>query len=158
MQPQPQISSIQSHPIDQTSQPAGCTQSQGAGGRQLCVNLKIPSLGSSVLVAQLCLILCDPMIYSPPSSSVHGIFQARILEWVAIPFSRESSLPRDRTLVSALQADSFTPEPQGKPIVSISGKQRMNIRIQIADTERTFCGFSVLIILKDSICDAAFST
>ena len=40
------------------------------------------------LVTQLCLTLCDPMDYSPPGSSVHGILQARILEWVAIPFSR----------------------------------------------------------------------
>ena len=48
-----------------------------------------------VLVAQLCLTLCDPMDCSPPSSSVHGILQARILEWVAIPFSRGSFQPRD---------------------------------------------------------------
>ena len=48
-----------------------------------------------VLVAQSCLTLCEPMGCSLPGSSVHGIFQARILEWVAIPFSRESSLPRD---------------------------------------------------------------
>ena len=41
-----------------------------------------------VLDAQLCLTLYDPMDCSPPSSSVHGIFQARILEWVAVPFSR----------------------------------------------------------------------
>ena len=40
-----------------------------------------------VLVAQLCLILCDPVGYSPPGSSVRGILQARILEWVAISFS-----------------------------------------------------------------------
>ena len=47
------------------------------------------------LVAQSCLTLCDPMDGSPPGSSVHGILQARILEWVAIPFSRGSSWPRD---------------------------------------------------------------
>ena len=44
-----------------------------------------------VLVAQSCPTLCDPMDCSPPGSSVHGILQARILEWVAIPFSRGSS-------------------------------------------------------------------
>ena len=44
-----------------------------------------------VLVAQSCLTLCDPMDYSPPGSSVHGILQARVLEWVAIPFSEGSS-------------------------------------------------------------------
>ena len=42
-------------------------------------------------VAQSCLTLCDPVDYSPPGFSVHGIFQARILEWVAISFSRRSS-------------------------------------------------------------------
>ena len=46
-------------------------------------------------VAQSCPTLCDPMDYSLPGSSVHGIFQARILEWVAISFSRESSQPRN---------------------------------------------------------------
>ena len=51
-------------------------------------------------VAQSCLILCDPMDCSLPGSSVHGIFQARVLEWVAISFSRGSSRPRDRTQVS----------------------------------------------------------
>ena len=48
-------------------------------------------------VTQLCPTLCDPMDCSLPGSSVHGIFQARILEWVAISFSRGSSQPRDQT-------------------------------------------------------------
>ena len=48
------------------------------------------------LAAQLCLTLCDPMDRSSPGSSVHVIFQARILEWVAMPSSRGSSQPRDR--------------------------------------------------------------
>ena len=42
-----------------------------------------------ILAAQWCLILCDPMYYSPTGPSVHGILQARILEWVDIPFSWE---------------------------------------------------------------------
>ena len=48
-----------------------------------------------VLAAQLCPALCDPMDCSLPASSVHGILQARILEWVAMPSSRGSSPPRD---------------------------------------------------------------
>ena len=48
-----------------------------------------------VLVTQLCPTLCDPLDCSPSVSSVHGILQAKILEWVAIPFSRGSSQPRD---------------------------------------------------------------
>ena len=48
-------------------------------------------------VAQSCLTLCDPVDCSPPGSSVHGIFPARILEWVAISSSRGSSHPKDQT-------------------------------------------------------------
>ena len=59
-------------------------------------------------VAELCLTLCDPMDCNPPGSSVHGILQARILEWVAIPFSRGSSGPRDRTQVSYITGRFFT--------------------------------------------------
>ena len=51
-------------------------------------------------VAQSCPTLCNPMDCSPPGSSIHGIFQARVLGWVAISFSRESSQPRDWTCVS----------------------------------------------------------
>ena len=52
--------------------------------------------------AQLCLTLSDPTDCSPPGSSVHGIFQARMLEWVAISFSEGSSRPRDRTCISCV--------------------------------------------------------
>ena len=58
--------------------------------------------GVKVLVAQLCPTLCDPMDGSPPGSSIYEILQARILEWVAIPFSRGSSRFRDRTQVSCI--------------------------------------------------------
>ena len=52
-----------------------------------------------VLAIQSCLTLCDPMDYWLPGSSVHGILQARVLEWVAISFYRKSSQPRDGTQV-----------------------------------------------------------
>ena len=68
-----------------------------------------------VLVAQSCLTLCDPMDCSPPSSSVHGILQAIILEWIAIPFSRASSRSRDPTWVACIAGGFFTAEPPGKP-------------------------------------------
>ena len=58
-------------------------------------------------VAQSCPTLCDPMDCNPPGSSVHGILQARILEWVAISFSRGSSQPRDRTRVSRIVGRRF---------------------------------------------------
>ena len=64
--------------------------------------------GFLVLVAQSCLTLCNPMDCSPPGSSVHGILQARILAWVAIPFSRGSSQPRDQIQVSCIAGRFFT--------------------------------------------------
>ena len=57
---------------------------------------------SEVKVTQSCPTLCNPTDYSPPGSSVHGILQARILEWRAIPFSRGSSPHRDQTQVSCI--------------------------------------------------------
>ena len=57
---------------------------------------------------QSCLTLYDPMDCSLPGSSVHGILQAIVLEWIAIPFSRGSSRPRDRTRVSRIVDRRFT--------------------------------------------------
>ena len=57
--------------------------------------LPIEKMKVKVLVVPSCLTLCDPMNCSLPGSSVHEMLWARILEWVAIPFSRESSGPRD---------------------------------------------------------------
>ena len=64
--------------------------------------------GQKVLVAQSCLTLWHPMDCSLPASSVHRIFQARVLEWVAIPFSRGSSWPRDWTWVSCIASRFLT--------------------------------------------------
>ena len=63
---------------------------------------------NKVLVTQLCLTLCDPMDCSLLGSYVHGIVQARILEWVAISFSMESSQPRGQTQVSFIACRFFT--------------------------------------------------
>ena len=59
-------------------------------------------------IAQLCLTLCDPIDCSLPGPSVHGIFQAIVLEWMAISFSRGSSQPRARTQVSCILDRRFT--------------------------------------------------
>ena len=59
-------------------------------------------------IAQSCPTLCDPMDCSLPGFLVHGIFQARVLEWVAISFSRRSSWPRDRTQISRVVGRHFT--------------------------------------------------
>ena len=74
------------------------------------------------LVTQLCQTLCDSIDCSPPGSSVHGIHQARILEWVAIPFSRP-------TQGLNLQADFLPSEPRGKPILQY--KEVYFIKVQL---------------------------
>ena len=80
----------QSLPISSQTSPSVC----------VCVCVK--------LVTQLCLTLWDPMDCSPPGSSVHGILQARTLEWVAMPSSRGSSRPRDRTWIFCIAGRFFT--------------------------------------------------
>ena len=80
------------------------------------------------LVTQSCLSFGDPMDCSPPDSSAHGILQARIMEWVAIPFSRGSSPPRNQTCVSCI-AGRFS-EPPGKPlrrIQTLSKRKGLNM-------------------------------
>ena len=58
-------------------------------------------------VAKSCMTVCDPIDSSLPGTFIHGIFQARVLEWVAISFSRGSSLPRDWTQVSSIAGRRF---------------------------------------------------
>ena len=79
------------------------TDTPGYSDQEKSLNLSLTGVGvcsQSALVAQLCPALCNPMDCSLPGSSVHGILQARILEWVAIFFSRGSSPRRDRTCIS----------------------------------------------------------
>ena len=71
--------------------------------------------GGGCLVTKSCLSLCDPMDCSLPGSSVHGISQARVLEWVAISSSRGSSWPGIEPTSPALAGGFFTTEPPGKP-------------------------------------------
>ena len=83
------------------------------GSQQFC---KLDSACMRAKLLKLCQTLCDPVAHSPPASSVHGILQARILEWAAMPSSR--SQPRDGTCVSCLlhgQVGSLSVVPPGKP-------------------------------------------
>ena len=64
---------------------------------------------------QSCPTLCDPMDFSPPGASIHGILQASILEWVAVPSFGGSSWPRDWVLVSCIASRFFSAAPPGKP-------------------------------------------
>ena len=79
---------------------------------------RIYSVMLPVLIAHLCSTLHDPMDYSLPGSSVHGIVQTRILEWVAFSFSRGSSRPRDWTRVSSSTGMSQQGRHQGSRCIA----------------------------------------
>ena len=65
------------------------------------IQCAVTTLATTCVYAQLCPILCDPMDCSPPGSSVHGVSQARILEWIAISFSRDLPYPKIEPLSAA---------------------------------------------------------
>ena len=102
-------------------------------------------------VAQSCPTLHDPLDYSLPGSPVHGIFKARVLEWVAISFSRVSSLPRDQTQVSYIADRCFTLWAIREAKVLIwciycvyAVKLNSLLTLHIWYTERTSCSLAVL--------------
>ena len=79
-------------------------------------------------VARSCTPLFNPMDCSSPGSSAHGIVQARVLEWVAIFSTRESSQPRDWTHVSCTAGRFFTAKPSGKSLLCDSFQIKQNLR------------------------------
>ena len=109
------LNSLSSNPHHQNKLPKievglECPHSEILSSPTAC-SLKSKHLGIlkvEVLVTHSCPALCDPMDSSPAGSSVHGILQARIPEWVAIAFSRGTSQPRDRTWVSCISGRFFT--------------------------------------------------
>ena len=114
-----------------------------------------------MLVAQSCPNLCNPMDCSLPGSSVHGIPQARLLEWVAIPFSRGSSRPRDETQVSCTAGGFFTSEPPGKPACALgtiylpSPPARFNtvsLLIQVFSLKATSHGSRIPVLKSSGSC------
>ena len=90
------------------------------------------------LAAKLYLTLCNPMDCSLQGSSVHGIYQARILEWVAISFSRGSYQPRDITCVSYIGRAIFifTTASPGKPSARTSGVSRKDMMEFLQDLRK----------------------
>ena len=87
------------------------------GGFYKSDNVSFTSICMHAQSLQSCLTLCDPMDCSPPGSSVHGILQARILEWVASPPPGDlnTGIKPMSPVSPALQADSLPTEPPGKP-------------------------------------------
>ena len=97
--------------------------------------------------------LCDPMDCSPPSSSVHGILQARILEWVAVPSSRESSWLRDQTYLSCgscMAGRFFISEPPGKPLIGYTPIQNKKFK-KIAGSKSLRSAFTLKDFLMEKL-------
>ena len=93
-----------------------------------------------MLVAQSCPALCNPMDCSLRGSSIHGIFQARVLEWVAISFSRGSSQSRDGTWVFCLAGEFFTTDSSGKSLIMLMYKYSFTLVQQSRYTLNSFKG------------------
>ena len=98
------------------------------------------------------LLSCNPMDCSPPGSSVHWVFQGRILEWVAIPFSRGFSQPRDQTRVSCWQMDSLPPGHRGSlgkgtKLTSQPANEGLKGRFQLQVGVTQTTGLGVLVTL-----------
>ena len=93
--------------------------------------------------AHSCPMLCEPKDCSPPGSSVHGISQARVLEWVGIPYCRRSSQPKDGTHVSCISGRFCTTEPPEKPlyVTLFSIKPRESKRM----TKKLVIGLCILL-------------
>ena len=87
-----------------------------------------------VLVIESCLTLLHPMDCSLPDSSVHGILQARILEWVAIPFSRRFSWSRDQTQVSCTAGRFFTVWSTGLSTPNSTARASIQIHLSLRES------------------------
>ena len=89
--------------------------SVGAKAKLKSLLLTESEIKSEIEVAHSCPTLCDPMDCRLSGSSIHGIFQARVLEWISISFSRDLPGPGIKPGSPALQADALPSEPPGKP-------------------------------------------
>ena len=112
-------------------------------------------------VTQSCLTLCDPMDCSLQGSSVHGIFQARIQEWVVISFSRGSSQARDRTWVACIAGRRFTIWAPGKHFKMITKISLVTVSLKILNSYCQYfphCAFyaHALFSLKLEVCTSYF--
>ena len=109
-------------------------------------------------VTQSCPTLCDPTDCSLPGSSVHGIFQARVLEWVAISFSRGSSRPRDQTRVSLIVGRCFYRLSQASPVYLVSplkliGEVDLQTRFLLFLLNKA-CGVPFSILVSLLVCES----
>ena len=119
----------------------------------LVAYLRVSILFTHVLVAQSCPTLFDPTNCSPPGFSVHGMVQARILEWVAIPSSRGSSQSRDQTLISGIAGRIFTVWAIGKSFFMAEYYSTVgidNVSFIHSSTGAHFNGFCLLSVVSNA--------
>ena len=122
-------------PTPHSAHSSGCIFTPGCNFLSICFLrwtidfTRTETVSCVCIVAQLCLTLCDPKDCNPPGSSVYGIFQARILEWVAIPPPGDLPHPGIELAslhslqLTALAGKFFTTEPPGKPNTVVSRAQ-----------------------------------
>ena len=110
-----------------------CEEAWSPGACQLWLR---PQSDQAVGFTQSCLTLCDSMDCSPPGCSVHGILQARILEWVAFPSPRDCYNPGIEPRSLALQADFLLSEPAEKPL---RGQRKGSIWIPLSHSPSLLC-------------------
>ena len=105
-------------------------------------NSWVQNIAVSILLLLNCIWLCNPMGCSPPGSSVHRISQARILEWVAISFSRRSFWPWDQICISCIAGRFFTTGSSGKE----RDKQTQNVWSKKVRKKMIFFSFSFFVL------------
>ena len=125
--------------VSKKSKPWGESDIDGKSWTCKCSGLRDPSVSCCPeqlyfgSVAQSHQTLGNLVDCSPPGSSVHGVLQVRILEWVAISYSRGSSQTRDQPMSPALADRFFTTMPPGKPMLSNNTEQMMTREKQCAE-------------------------
>ena len=102
-------------------------------------------------VPHLCPTLCNPMDCSLPGSSVQGIFQAIVLEWIAISFSRGSPRPRDRTQVSRIVDRCYTVWATREVSVSMHNRGKLNLKVKLVTFILSLVNAFILLKMKPTL-------
>ena len=100
----------------------------------VCVCVTEYSLRKKLKLIQSCTTLCDLMDCSPPGSSIHGVFQARVLKWVAFPSPGDLPDPGIEPGSPTLQADALPSEPPGKPRSTYNASRTLRLFSSIEDS------------------------
>ena len=111
-----------------------------------------------VKFAQMCLILCNSMDWSLPGSSVHGLFQAKVLEWVPFPFTKDIPDPGIKPRSLALQADALPSEPRGKPFDCVEHKKSWKALREMGIPDHLTCFLRNLCVGQEATVRTLYGT